>query len=508
MSGTKVVRLGRGGGNAGPASALSAPPEPPALDPALELVVPSDRHPGDRSFLPAALAILETPPSRVAVALGVAIAALIVTAFVLSCLTHTTILAEAPGAVIATGGTKVIQSQAGGDIATILVRDGQQVNAGDVLITLDPTDARANQQLVAGKLADARGRGIRLRAELAAVSAGTLDPPPAIPWTDDIPTTVRTREAEVMRSDLSRLAAALSVLDGQRHAKETARDGFAASIVKQQALIATSTEHLKIHQTLAGIGVESQVKVLMDTLTLQREQVDLAALQTNLAEATAAIVTIEAERVKTRAVLLDDDQQALAESERQADDLTQQLVRADKRLTDMTLRAPVAGMVTASAVTTPGQVALPGEQLMQIVPDGASMQIQAYVLNTDIGYVHAGQPATIKVDTFPYTRYGVLHGTVVRVSDDAISGQQALLQQKNQSIAVTRGRLSATEAAQHTSDLVFPITVVPTETSVMVDGRAAPLLSGMSVVVEVETARQRLIAWLLYPLARGLHSAS
>ena len=92
----------------------------------------------------------------------------------------------------------------------------------------------------------------------------------------------------------------------------------------------------------------------------------------------------------------------------------------------MTLKAPIAGTIEALAVTTVGQIVKPGQQLMQVVPDKAPLEIEAYVLNSDIGFVRAGESATIKVDTFPYPRYGTIAGKVFKVSKDAISGKAAL----------------------------------------------------------------------------------
>jgi hemolysin D len=183
--------------------------------------------------------------------------------------------------------------------------------------------------------------------------------------------------------------------------------------------------------------------------------------------------------------------QQLAAAERQVGDLTQQLKRAAQTVAEMTLKAPIAGTVEAVAVTTVGQVVKPGQQLMQIVPDKTPLEIRAYVLNSDIGFVRAGQPATIKIDTFPYPRYGTITGKVIKVGKDAISGKAALLQQKNGSQPVSGGGLSQTAAAEPTSDLVFPVTILPDKTSINVAGKPVPLSSGMSVVVEIETGKQR-----------------
>jgi hemolysin D len=503
MSGADFVTQPRRAGNL-PAGRGRLPSPLPAPDDELNASEAATENAGDRAFLAPARQILETPPRWGAMAISCVLVALAFGGIAAASVFKTTIYAKGPGVVVAVGNSQVIESQVQNNVSAIRVQEGQHVKAGDILIELNPTDALAKRGLVAGKLADAWGRGIRMRAEIKAIQSGTQDTSAAIPWTPDIPDAIRRREADVMRGDLTRLAATYGTLDAERQAKEAARSGFIDSIAKQKAIIAIISEHLKMHETLAGIGVESQAKLLQSTLDLRRQQVALEGLESGLADATAAIVTIEAERTKARASLLADVQQTLAKAEREADDSSQALIRANDRLNDMTLRAPVDGTVMALAVTTPGQVAQVGQQLMQVVPDGNPLEVHAYVLNIDIGYVRVGQEVAIKIDTFPYTRYGTLRGTVIAVSPDAIPGKQALSQQVNASKTIGHGNLSETTAAEHVSDLVFPVTIRPLQTTIRVEGHDLPIRPGMSVVVEVETGRERAIAWVLYPLARAL----
>ena len=188
---------------------------------------------------------------------------------------------------------------------------------------------------------------------------------------------------------------------------------------------------------------------------------------------------IDSEIAKARQQFVTADVQQLAGAELRLDTLVQQLAKAEHKVKGMTLRAPVSGTIEASAVTTVGQVVKPSQQLMQVVPEGAALEIECYVLNTDIGFLKVGQHATIKLDTFPYTRYGTISGTVTRIAADAESGGWALGQQKNGSQPVARGALSETSAAEPTADLVFPVTIVPSKSTIKVDGSDVPLLSGM-----------------------------
>jgi len=158
------------------------------------------------------------------------------------------------------------------------------------------------------------------------------------------------------------------------------------------------------------------------------------------------------------------------------------------------------------AIANIGQQVKVGDKLMEIVPDNAPLEIQAYALNADIGFIKVGQPVTIKIDTFPYTRYGTIAGHVTQVAADAVTGAYALAQQKDDATTPSKGELSATSPAPQFSDLVFPVTVIPDQTAIRVAGRDVPFTAGMSVVAEIQTERQRAIAFVIYPLARTFYA--
>jgi hemolysin D len=177
----------------------------------------------------------------------------------------------------------------------------------------------------------------------------------------------------------------------------------------------------------------------------------------------------------------------------------QQLLGAEAKLSEMTLRAPITGIIQATSVTTIGQVVQPGQELMQVVPADQPLQIEAYVLNSDAGFVAPGQRAVIKVDAFPFTRYGTIDGVVTSVANDAIPGQAAAQNLKDGSKGLS-GTLSPTSAAERTQDLVFPILVEPSTRNFLVDGRRIDLQSGMTVTVEIKTEERRVIDYLFSPL--------
>ena len=97
------------------------------------------------------------------------------------------------------------------------------------------------------------------------------------------------------------------------------------------------------------------------------------------------------------------------------------MIKAEQRTKLQVLTAPVDGVVQQLAVHTVGGVVTPAQALAVVVPVDSHLEIEAMVSNRDIGFVHAGQEAEIKVDTFSFTRYGLLHGKVLNVSQDAIT---------------------------------------------------------------------------------------
>jgi hemolysin D len=166
----------------------------------------------------------------------------------------------------------------------------------------------------------------------------------------------------------------------------------------------------------------------------------------------------------------------------------------------MTLTAPVPGTVQALSVTTLGQFVSSGQELMQVMPEGSPLEIEAYVLNQDIGFVRLGQDAVIKIDSFPFTRYGTLSGKVVHVASDALPLAHAQRTQEDPSWVPGTGSSRSNAATQQTQDLVFPVTVVPTQSVMLVNGKQIPLSPGMTVKVEIKTDKRRILEYILAPL--------
>jgi hemolysin D len=154
-------------------------------------------------------------------------------------------------------------------------------------------------------------------------------------------------------------------------------------------------------------------------------------------------------------------------------------------------------VVQQLAVHTIGGVVTPAQTLMVIVPSDSRLEIEAMVSNRDIGFVHAGQPAEIKVDTFNFTRYGLLDGEVLGVSQDAI------VRDRPQERPDERGRGGATDSSEPKGqELNYSARISLAQTRMLIDDRVVKLSPGMAVTVEIKTGSRRILSYLLSPLLR------
>jgi len=159
------------------------------------------------------------------------------------------------------------------------------------------------------------------------------------------------------------------------------------------------------------------------------------------------------------------------------------------------------------AVTTIGQVVTTGQSLMTIVPLDSPIEIEAMIQNKDIGFVEPGQAAVVKVESFPFTRYGTIDGTVLKVSRDAVDEREAGALSDPGSAPKTQASATATAPGKG-QNLVFPATIGLSRRTINVDGKVIPLSPGMAVVVEIRTGQRRAIDYVLSPLREVVSSTA
>ncbi|PAT44178.1 HlyD family type I secretion periplasmic adaptor subunit [Vandammella animalimorsus] len=412
----------------------------------------------EAQFLPAALAVQEAPPSKTARVIAWLLMLLVLIAFAWALLGHMDIIVNVQGKVIPTERIKTIASVETGSVVRLNVREGQTVKAGELLLQLDTAALDAERDRALGEKNEAVLNLARSQTLLNAVSQGKA---PALASLEQL-----NREYG-STLDAERWQAAARHVLGQWQDYSAKRKKLDDDIAYYNRVLPLATRQAQNYKALAANNDVSR------DAWQDKEQARLQ-LQAQLQEAHNQRRSLTAE-VKRQAL----DQSA--EARRIVTASTQEAKRAASTSRLLTLKAPVDGTVQQLSVHTLGGVVQAAQPIMQIVPSGGPLEVEAFMENKDKGFVHPGQKAAVKVDTFEYTKYGTLPGRVTHVSQDAIPDEKL--------------------------GLVYAVRVLLDKTSLDVNGKATPITPGMAVSVEIKTGERRIIEYVLSPLLRHTHEA-
>lgn len=445
------------------------------------------------AFLPAALEVVETPPSPLGRAIGITIISVFCAALAWACLGTVDIVATAPGKIIPSGRTKIIQSFETGVVRAIHVRDGQSIKAGDVLIELDPTMNLAELGRLKSDLVSAQLDAARLRTALAQQT----NPAAAFHAPAGATADLIKMHSRFLVSQTAEQNAKLAAIDRQLTQKEAERSTVGAAISKLEATIPLLKERVDLRKGLYDKELGSKLLYLTELQDLVGQQQERLVQESRYKEATAGIAAIVEARSKTAAEyersLFDD----LSKAEQKASGLSQDVIRAEQRTKLQQLTSPVDGVVQQLAVHTVGGVVTPAQALLVVVPLDSRLEIEAMVSNREIGFVYPGQDAEIKVDTFNFTRYGLLHGKVLSISQDAIAHDKP----QDKSADKVQGA-EASSSEPKGQELVYAARISPDRAQMQIEDKAVNLSPGMAVTVEIKTGSRRIISYLLSPLVR------
>src|SRR6266516_1037083 len=321
------------------------------------------------AFLPAALEIVETPPSPIGRAIAATIILLFCAALVWAWWGTIDIVASASGKIVPSGRTKVVQPFETGVVRSIRVEDGQAVKAGDVLIELDPTVNAAERDHLRSDLLAEQLNIARLRAALAAGDDPLADfTPPA----EADPALLRTQR-QLLLHQVAEHRAKIAALGRQQAQKEAEHATTAATIHKLETVIPAIQPRVDIRKTLMEKELGSKLTYFETLQLLVEQQEELSVQKSHLHAAEAAVAAIR----ETRG-------QAVAEYRRT---LSDELIKAEQKTRLQQLAAPVDGVVQQLAIHTVGGVVTPAQSLLMVVPSDSRLEIEAMVSNRDIGFV-------------------------------------------------------------------------------------------------------------------------
>ncbi|MHC8316160.1 HlyD family type I secretion periplasmic adaptor subunit [Pseudomonas sp. LB3P31] len=424
-------------------------------------------------FLPVALELQDKPVHPAPRIFIWSIMTFALLALLWSCIGKIEMVAIAPGKVVPSGKTKLIQSSETAVVTAIHVSDGQLVRVGELLVELDPTSALADVKLIQSDLLAARIDSARGKAMLDAINHQQAPSSLVGAIHDANPEQVLTAQ-RWLEGQYQEYRSSLQLVDAeilQRSAEIQAARAQVANLVKTLPIatqLADDYQRLLDQQYVARHEYLDKEQARLDLQRLLKVQ--QAAVLQHTAAQTEARRRREGVVAQTRKAMLDLQQQA----EQKVARLLQELAKADYQQSLTLLKSPVAGRVQQLAIHTIGGVVTPAQPLMVVVPGNQPVEVEALLENKDVGFVRAGQAVTVKVETFTFTKYGTVDGEVIGVSSDAIEDEKKGL------VYSSRIRLKADH--------------------LVVNGEKVPLSPGMSVTAEIKTDHRRVIEFFLSPL--------
>lgn len=452
----------------------------------------------ERAFLPAAIEIVETPASPTLRATAAVICLILLAGLAWATIGQVDMIASVPGKIVPAGRTKQVQAFEGGVVRKILVDDGDTVKEGQELILLDATIATADRDRFRDQAMRARLDVARLTALLADTPAAQ-DPFSGVEASDGATAEARGR----LTADRAGRDAKLAAADREIAAKRSDRAGVAAELARIDATLPMVVEREQIRRA----SFERSVGSKLEHLNAVQARVDMesqrAVLVEKVAAADAAIQSLVADRARIAAEIERDWRGELQRASRDRAEAVSELAKAERRTGLTSVTSPIDGIVQDLAVHTEGGVVQSGQQLLRVVPAHGRLMIEAVIENKDSGFVRAGQEAEIKVDAFPFTRYGFLHGRVASVARDAAPDPET----QQQAHFGTTPLGGAPNELRRSQGLVYVARIDIDDPSLMLDGKATMVDPGMSVTAEIKTGRRRIIDYLLSPIAQRTHEA-
>lgn len=458
-----------------PVAAIAAPRIEPTARVAARLAPVAAGAPR-RTGIPTAIsADLLAPPPRRLDALVLCLVAL-VGAFVLwAALARIEEVTTGTGRVVPASKLQVVQNLEGGIVREVLIREGAKVAAGETLLRIDPTQAGSSLGETQEKIDGYAALAARLEAEAAAHE-------PAFEQTLAVrrPSLV-AMQLEHYRSRQGELNTAIGILKTQEQQRTQEIVEVKARIETLQRSLALAEEQLELMRPLAASKAASRAEILAIESKVNDIAGELSSARLSLPRLEAARREAESRVTERQSAFRSEAIQQLASTRLEAAVLAEQIKGSRDRLSRTEVRSPVAGIVKTVHVTTPGQVVQPGQSLIEIVPLGDTLLVEARIKPSDIAFLHPGQHALVKLTAYDFSLYGGLEGRVEHIGADSVTDDHG--------------------------ETYYLVKVRTSEGTLRRNGEELQIIPGMVADVDVRTGEKTVLAYLIKPLTRMRQNA-
>jgi len=375
------------------------------------------------------------------------------------------------GKVIPNSKVQVVQAADPATVEEILIQNGEQVKRGQLLVRLNDSESASQLGQLQTETDRLAARADRLGREASGENGDGCTP--------------GTPCGEEARLQQVRLAAARSRQDALAAAVEQRRRDLRegeTTVGSLESSLKLAQQQVNMLTPLAKQGIVPQTELL----SAQRDLVDiqgrLGAARQGVQRARAAVSEAQADLASAK---LDFQQQALNERSELTTRIAvneQSIKGAEARVSRNELRAPVDGIINDLQITTVGGFVSPGETLMQVVPTGDRLLVEAKVRPSDIAFIKVGDPANVKVTAFDFSIYGGLRGKVRQISADSVFDEQS-------------------------RESFYLVQIETNRAYIAHAGQKLAIMPGMICDVEIITGRKSVLSYLLKPISRGLNTA-
>jgi HlyD family secretion protein len=438
-------------------------------------------------FSPPLLRIQQNPPAPLAGWMLRLLLGLVTCLLLWATFGQLDIVAVADGKLVPSTYLKIVQPAEQGIVKEILVKEGEAVKAGQVLIRMDSVLAGADVKAIRAERDNKRLALRRIDAQLGGkrFSRERSDPP-------ELALQVEAQYAANVRAYENALAQERSLLEKARH-DLAAAEGTRA---KLEQVLPHYVEQERAFEKLTKDGFAGRILYTDKRRERIEKEQDLRTQEFTIGASRALIEQSEKKITQISADYRRSLQTERVETASQLEKLTQELAKLSHRQELLELRAPAAGVVKDLATHTAGTVAAPGTILMTLVPEGDKLVAEVWVSNQDVGFVRPGQEAKLKLVTFQFQKYGMLEGRVAHVNADATEAPSP----NTRSDALSRDR--------PTGPLAFRALLDLNRQELLADGQRYPLQPGMQVAGEIHLGTRTVMEYLLSPVQKAFHEAA
>ena len=415
-------------------------------------------------------------PRAAAVATLLTLVALIAAAFVWMNQAELDMVTPGFGKVIPSRQVQVIQNLEGGIVGEILVRDGQQVEAGQILMRIDDTVSGANfremEETYLGLLAAAA------RLQYEADGKDPIYPPELVRARPDLV----KRENDLYRARQTELEATVSVLHQQRRQREQELQELQSRLKAAQDGYGLIKREYDMTEPLVRRGVVSQVELLRLERQVSDFQAQIATGLAGLPKVRASMQEVDQRVREKRDNFRTEALKELNDRKVRLSSLQESMIGKRDRVTRAEVRSPVKGIVKQLHANTVGGILQPGQDIATIVPLDDSLLVEAQVSPRDVAFLHPGQKAIVKLTAYDFTVYGGLDAELDQISADTIQDKQG------NSYYLIR---------------------VKTQRNGLKDpkGEDLPIIPGMIAQVDIVTGKRTVLEYLVKPFVKARYSA-